>query len=111
MKTTKISKYQYNKYNQFPRTNKTPHINDIWLALFPYETLGNMEKIRPVLIEKVKENYVVARMITTNANKGIELDMVQNKLFKKSYLTNTRQKLTYDKLYGRIKSNTYIKEE
>lgn len=111
MKTTRISKRQYNKYNDFPRTKKTPHINDIWLALFPYETLGNMEKIRPVLIEEVHDDYVIARKITTNANKGIELDIVQNKLYKKSYLTDYRQKLTYDKLYGKIKSNTYIKEE
>lgn len=111
MKITKISKYQYNKYNEFPKTKKTPHKNDIWLALFPYETLGNMEKIRPVLIEKVYEDYVIARMITTNSNKGKEIDMIQNKLYKKSYLTNYRQKLTYDKLYGRIKANTHIKEE
>lgn len=111
MKTTRISKRQYKKYNDFPRTKKTPHINDIWLALFPYETLGNMEKIRPVLIEEVYDDYVIARKITTNANKGIELDLVQNKLYKKSYLTDCRQKLTYDKLYGKIKANTYIKEE
>lgn len=111
MKTTKISKYQYNKYNEFPKTNKQPKKNDIWLALFPYETLGNMEKIRPVLINKVCEDYVIAQMITTNANKGKEIDIVQNKLYKKSYLTNYKQKLTYDKLYGKIKSNAKIKEE
>jgi len=111
MRTTKIRTREYKKYNDFPRTKKTPRKNDIWLALFPYETLGNMEKIRPVLIEKVNEDYVIARMITTNPNKGKEIDMIQNKLFKKSYLTNYRQKLTYDKLYGRIKTNMIIEEE
>lgn len=110
MKTTKITKYAYNKYNDFPRTKKRPHKNDIWLALFPYETLGNMQKIRPVLIDEVKEDYVIARMITTNSNKGIELDIVQNHLYKKSYLTNHKQKITYDKLFGRIKANANIKE-
>lgn len=111
MKTTKISKYAYNKYKDFPRTKKTPQKNDIWLALFPYETLGNMQKIRPVLIENVTDDYVIARMITTNSNKGVELDIVQNHLYKKSYLTNCRKRLTYDKLYGKIKSNANIKEE
>ena len=85
MKMSKTSKRTYNIMNKFPSVKKEPQKGQVWFALFPYETLGNMEKIRPVLIEKVKENYVVARMITTNANKGIELDMVQNKLFKKSY--------------------------
>lgn len=111
MRTTKIKTREYKKYNDFPRTNKTPHKNDIWLALFPYETLGNMEKIRPVLIDEVKEDYVIARMITTNEKKGKEIDISNNKLFKKSYLTNNKHKLTYDKLYGRIKSNANTKEE
>ena len=111
MKITKIQMREYKKYNNFPRTNKTPHKNDIWLALFPYEQLGNMEKIRPVLIDKVYEDYVIARMITTNEKRGKEIDISTNNLFKKSYLTNKRQRLTYDKLYGRIKANANIKEE
>lgn len=111
MRTSRIKKQEFERYQNFPRTKKQPHKNDIWLALFPYETLGNMEKLRPVLIEKIYDNCVIARMITTNSNKGKELDIVQNKLYKKSYLTNRTEKLSYDKLYSRIKANVKIKED
>ena len=114
MKTTKISKYTYNKINRFPCVKKTPHENEVWLALFPYETLGNMEKLRPVLITKVNDDKVKCKKITTNANKGkkIKGKLSTNKYFNQpSYLSNIEMEIPIYKLYGRLRNNIELEDE
>lgn len=108
MKMNRTSVYMYNKANEFPRLKKIPHENEVWLALFPYETLGNMEKLRPVLITKVMQDSVKCKKITTNANKGKKIKGVlsTNKYFNQpSYLSNIEVEIPIYKLYGRLRNN------
>lgn len=114
MKITKTSKYIYNKMNEFPRVKKEPQKYEVWLALFPYETLGNMEKIRPVYITKVKEDTVMCRMITTNSKNGkkIKGKLSTSKYFTKdSYVKDDVIELPIYKLYGRMKHRIEFEEE
>lgn len=113
MKQTKISKYTYNRINEFPKVKKAPHINEVWLALFPYETLGNMEKLRPVLITRVMQDSVKCKKITTNANKGKKIKGVlsTNKYFNQpSYLSNIEVEIPIYKLYGRLRNNIELED-
>lgn len=113
MKQTRISRYTYNKINEFPKVKKTPHINEVWLALFPYEQLGNMEKLRPVLITKVMQDNVKCKKITTNANKGKKIKGVlsTSKYFNQpSYLSNIEVDIPRYKLYGRLRNNIELEE-
>ena len=114
MKTSRISKRAYKYITSFPRVLKQPHINEVWLALFPYETLGNMEKLRPVLITKVMEDSVKCKKITSNENKGIKIKgaLSTNKTFSKpSYLSNIEMEIPIYKLYGRLKDKIELEEE
>lgn len=112
MKTTRVSKYMFNKLNEFPRVNKEPHRHEVWLALFPYETLGNMEKIRPVYITKVKEDTVNCKKITTNSSKGKKIKGQLSKFWnKESYLSDVVMEIPIYKLYGRLKDKIELEEE
>ena len=107
---------KYPSYNNFPTTNKTIHVGDIWYAYFPFRELGNYEKLRPVLISSIEEDTIKAKMITSNNKKG-KLIIIRNKvksrlLYKNSYLTNNEAILTEDKIYSKIatKNDYEIKE-
>lgn len=97
---------KYPSYNNFPTTNKTIHVGDIWYAWYPFKELGNYEKLRPVLVSDIKDDKIKVRMITSNPNKG-KLIVIKNKvksrlLYKDSYLTNNDALLTEDKFYSKI---------
>ena len=118
MKMTPIRKDIYQKYyNSFPRYMPNPKPKEVWLALFPYEQLGNMEKIRPVLIEKVKEDSVIVKAITTNPKnakkiKGVLGNSKKYESFnKQSYLKNKNEEIPIYKLYGKIRDRIEIEEE
>ena len=88
-------------YDRFPTTTKNIFINDVWLAKFPYFQDGNMEKLRPVLINKIKDNEIVVTMITSKENRGIKIN--DTNIFRKnSYLTEKHAILPIDKLYRKI---------
>ena len=118
MKTNGIRRSIYNKYwNSFPKYAPNPKPNEVWLALFPYEQLGNMEKIRPVLINKVKEDTVIVQPITTNPvnAKKIKGVLTNGKTFtafnKTSYLKDSKEEIPIYKLYGRIRNKIELEEE
>ena len=114
MKTNRTSVYMYNKVNEFPRFKKTPHENEVWLVLFPYEQLGNMEQLRPALIKEVKEDTIVVQRITTNKNKGkkIKGTLSTNRFFNKpSYLNDKVVEVPIYKLYGKLKHRIELEEE
>jgi len=118
MKTTKIRKNIYKLNNSFPKVYANPKENEVWLALFPYETLGNMEKMRPVLIKEVKEDTVICQKIGTGDNgKGKKIKGTLNKnkhyyfLNKPSYLKNSVCELPKYKLYGKIRNEIEFEEK
>lgn len=118
MKTTRLSKDIYNKYyKSFPKIIANPKPKEVWLALFPYETLGNMEKIRPVMIVKVNDDKVIVRAITTNPRyarkiKGVLGSSKKYESFnKQSYLKNKKEEISIYKLYGKIKDRIELEEE
>ena len=90
--------------DKFFTTNKNPQKGDVWLVRYPYETKGNMEKVRPVIIAEVNEEYLKVRKITTNEKRGKLI--IHKKYFNKknSYLTNDYANIHYTKLIRRIKS-------
>ena len=90
--------------DKFFTTNKSPHIGDVWLVRYPYETRGNMEKPRPVIIVENNGEYLKVRKITTNEKRGKLI--VHKKYFtrRNSYLTNDYATIHYTKLIRRIKS-------
>lgn len=96
-----MQKNKITNYDKFPTTNKTINEGDIWLAKFPYKELGNMEKLRPVYIDEILTDKVKVIMITSNKQKGIEINIKSNKN-KKSYLTNRYAYITTDKIYRKI---------
>lgn len=113
MRTNRIGKTLYNRMNTFPKVLKQPQKNQVWLALFPYETLGNMEKLRPVLITRVMQDSVKCKKITTNANKGKKIKGVlsTNKYFNQpSYLSNIEVEIPIYKLYGRLRNNIELED-
>lgn len=113
MKTTRTSRYMYNKINKFPKVKKTPHTNEVWLALFPYKQLGNMEKLRPVMITSVSEYKVKCRMITTNEKKGKKIKGVlsTSRYFNQpSYLSHIEQEIPRYKLYGKLRNKIELEE-
>ena len=117
MKMNRISKRAYNTINSFPRTTRVPQPKQVWLALFPYEQLGNMEKIRPILITKVNEETVECRMITTNPHKATKVKgkLTNGKHFayfnKDSYVKDKKIEIPKYKLYGMIKNQIELEEE
>lgn len=117
MKTNRISKRTYNYMNSFPKVKREVQVNQVWFALFPYETLGNMEKLRPVLITKVNEDTVECKCITTNATKGRKIKgiLAHGKHFKKfnqaSYVKNKVVEIPIHKLYGMIKNKIELEDE
>lgn len=116
MKMTRISKYTYNRMNEFPNVKKEPHKHEVWLALFPYEQLGNMEKMRPVYITSINEEKETVRckMITTNPKnaKKIKGKLSNSRYFNKdSYLKERIEEISIYKLYGRIKNKIELEEE
>lgn len=116
MRTNRISKALYNRVNTFPKVLKQPQKNQVWLALFPYETLGNMEKIRPILITKVKENSVECKCITTNPHnaKKIKGVLAHNNHYKwlsqPSYVKDKIIEIPKYKLYGKIRNEIEVEE-
>lgn len=88
-------------YDKFPTTTRSPQVGDIWLAKFPFCENGNMEKIRPVRIAELGEDFITVQMITTNANKGRRI--YSDKFRRNSYLTNNYANIPQDKLYRKIK--------
>ena len=97
---------RYKTYDNFPTTNKTIYVGDIWYAWFPFQQPGNYEKLRPVLVLDIKGDKIKVRMITSNPKKG-KLIIIKNKvksrlLYKDSYLTNNDAYLTEDKFYSKI---------
>lgn len=116
MKLTKISKYSYNRSVEFPKTKKEPHRHEVWIALFPYETLGNMEKMRPVYITSIneEEDKVRCKMITTNPKhaRKIKGTLSKSKPFNKiSYLKDKTVEIPIYKLYGKIRNGIELEEE
>lgn len=115
MKTTKTSKHLYNIMQSFPRTQKEPRRHDVWLALFPYEKLGNMEKIRPIYITSTTDDTVRCKKITTNPNYGkkIKTKLCGKKykfLYKDSYLNDNVIEIPKYKLYGKIRHGIEMEE-
>lgn len=97
----RIKKTKY--YDSLPKTNKVPKKGDLWLAKFPYEVSGNMEKLRPVLISQVLEDTIICRKITTNHKRGKKIEGYLEKYFKRpSYITKSYSKLSKDKFYKRL---------
>lgn len=117
MKMSKTSKRTYNIMNKFPSVKKEPQKGQVWFALFPYETLGNMEKLRPVLIEKVKEDTVECKCITTNPKnaKKIKGKLTHGNHFKfmnkESYVKDKVVEISKSKLYGKIRNEIELEEE
>lgn len=116
MRTTRINKYQYNRMSEFPRVKKEPHKHEVWIALFPYETLGNMEKMRPVYITSVdeEENIVRCKMITTNPKyaRKIKGTLTNCKPYNKdSYLKDKVVEIPIYKLYGKLRNEIELEEE
>ena len=65
-----------------------------------------MEKLRPVLVSQVMEDYFICRKFTTNSKKGEKVEGYFEKLFNKpTYITKIYQKVTIDKFYKRIYSS------
>ena len=90
-------------YDKFPTTKNIPKKGDIWLVKFPYETKGNIEKVRPVLVSDVKEESYLCRKITSNSSKGKRIQGFLEKYFNRpSYITKTYKVITIDKFYRRI---------
>lgn len=90
--------------DKFFTTNKNPQKGDVWLVHYPYETEGNMEKPRPVIIVENKGEYLKVRKITTNQKRG---KLIKHKKYftrRNSYLTNEYAEIHYTKLIRRIKS-------
>lgn len=116
MKNNRTSRRLYNYINTFPKVLKQPHKNEVWFALFPYETLGNMEKLRPILITKVKQDSVECRCITTNPYnaKKIKGVLAHNKHFKwlsqTSYVKDKIVEIPKYKLYGKIRNEIEMEE-
>ena len=104
------NKRNYNFMNSFPRIKKEPQRKQVWFALFPYETLGNMEKLRPVLIEDVSDDTVKCRCITTNPKNAIKIKghLTNGKHFKffnkDSYVKKKIIEIPKYKLYGKIRN-------
>lgn len=102
--------------NKFPNVVREPQKNQVWFALFPYETLGNMEKLRPVLITKVNEDTVQCRCITTNSHNATKIKgpLTNNKTFKnfnkESYVKKEVVEIPKYKLYGMIKNKIELEE-
>lgn len=108
MQMRKINKNTFHYINSFPKTNKTPHAGEVWLALFPFDVPGGMQKMRPVLInEVIDENNIKVQMISTNPKNGIK---IKNKLGNKngwlgheqSYLKKRTAIVDIYKLYSRV---------
>ena len=71
--------------------NATP--GQIWLVTYPYNTPGNMEKIRPVLIKKIFEETVLVQKFTTRRKKNKEFYF--SKFKKKTYLSSELKHIPY----------------
>jgi hypothetical protein len=103
--------------NSFPKVKREIQVNQVWFALFPYETLGNMEKLRPVLITKVNEDTVECKCITTNPNNATKIKgiLAHGKHFRKfnqaSYVKNRAVEIPKYKLYGMIKNKIELEVE
>jgi len=103
-------------YNEFPKTNKTIEIGDIWYAYFPYQELGNMEKLRPVYVKKILDDGILVYMITTNQNKGklLEIDLSCKNRYKNmrtSYINiNKKAILNETKFYSKLKKGIKLEE-
>ena len=93
-------------YDEFPKLSKNhplPKKGDIWLAKFPYNTKGNMEKLRPVLVSHEIDDEYIVRGFTTNKKRGEEINEKYKKYFPKtSYITKLYKRITLDKFYKRI---------
>lgn len=106
-----------NCYNEFPKTNKTIEEGDIWYAKFPYQTKGNLEKLRPVYVKKIlnNNNFLVC-MITTNKNNGklLKIDLScknRYKHMKTSYINiNKESILDETKFYSKLKKGIKLEE-
>lgn len=115
MKTTRTSKYIFNKINSFPTVKKEPHRHEVWLALFPYEQLGNMEKLRPVYITSVNEekDTVRCKMITTNPKNArkIKGKISKSRYWdKECYLKEILMEIPTYKLYGKMKNKIELED-
>ena len=117
MKTTPIRKKIYNEYyNSFPKKLANPKPKEVWLALFPYKQLGNMEKIRPVYILNVDHdnNIVQCQKITTNPEfaRKIKGKLSNIKPFNRdSYLNNEKTTIPIYKLFSRLKNKIELEDE
>lgn len=80
------------------RTTKEPRIGDIWLAHVQYDTPGNMEKVRPIIIKKIIDNesyvdtIIIANKLTTKKHKKNK-EFVHPKISKKTYMSGELVKI------------------
>ena len=92
------------KYIQddFPRTKKRPKRKEIWLAYYPYYGKTNMEKLRPVLIHKVKDDEALVQMITSKKSSRTIKEIKLKGSKKPSYLRNSYATIKLYKCYRKI---------
>lgn len=96
-----------------PSTNKKARlIGDVWLAKVIYKELGCYYKPRPVLIIDIKDDKYYCLKITTNKNKGKEIELPNNKIhsIRKSYLTPFITILNEEDFYVKLKQNVDYKQ-
>jgi hypothetical protein len=70
-------------------TSKTPQEYEVWLAIVPFSTPGNMTKIRPIIITKVNSEEIEYIKLTSKRKKNYPLVMCP-KLKRHTYRTQEK---------------------